>query len=195
MSKKPTELEAAALTSSWSTAQQAALYHIHLAQQTERDEQEALKKQEKKEEKKMKEMARPEDVDGGEIVDGWVGPFPPSFLLSLFVLTIALSSQTTPVGLRSARWGLMRLCNGIDQRIMSAPIRFFGSPGPSAHTHLYLHRTPFCLLVSSHGSTSGNLLVISLQLTESSSCMQVRSPMVSSFPHTMDGDLLHSHVL
>ena len=102
MSKKPTELEAAALTSSRSTAQQAALYHIHLDQQTERDEQEALKKQEKKEEKKMKEMARPEDVDGGEIVDGWVGLFPPSFLLSLFALTIALSSQTTPVGLRSA---------------------------------------------------------------------------------------------
>lgn len=80
MSKKPTELEAAALTSSWSTAQQAALYHIHLAQQTERDEQEALKKQEKKEEKKMKEMARPEDVDGGEIVDGWIkGLCPPLY--------------------------------------------------------------------------------------------------------------------
>ncbi|OXG74227.1 hypothetical protein C348_05879 [Cryptococcus neoformans Gb118] len=71
MSKKPTELEAAALASSWSTAQQAALYHIHLAQQARKDEQEALKKKEKKEEKKMKEMARPEDVDGGEIVDGW----------------------------------------------------------------------------------------------------------------------------
>lgn len=101
MSKKPTELEAAALASSWSTAQQAALYHIHLAQQAEKDEREALKKKEKKEEKKMKEMARPEDVDGGEIVDGWVSPFPPSFLLPLFVLAVALSPQTTPVRLLS----------------------------------------------------------------------------------------------
>ncbi|KIR82235.1 hypothetical protein I305_04130 [Cryptococcus gattii E566] len=72
MSNRPTELEAAALTSSWSVAQQAALYHIHLAQQAEKDEQEALKKKEEREQKKMEEMVKPEEVDAGEIVDGWL---------------------------------------------------------------------------------------------------------------------------
>lgn len=41
----------------------------------------------------------------------------------------------------------MRLCHGIDQRIVSAPIRLFGSPGPAAHTHFHLYRPPFRLLV------------------------------------------------
>ncbi|KAL0252307.1 hypothetical protein I308_101696 [Cryptococcus tetragattii IND107] len=98
MSKRPTELEAAALTSSWSVAQQAALYHIHLAQQAEKDEQEALKKKEEKEQKKMEEMARPEEVDAGEIVDGWINALcpplydfidllgPPHILISIFIV-------------------------------------------------------------------------------------------------------------
>lgn len=85
MSKRPTELEAAALTSSWSVAQQAALYHIHLAQQAEKDEQEALKKKEEKEQKKMEEMARPEEVDAGEIVDGWVSSISFFFAFSLLL--------------------------------------------------------------------------------------------------------------
>lgn len=85
MSKRPIELEAAALTSSWSVAQRAALYHIHLAQQAEKDEQEALKKKEEKEKKKMEEMARPEEVDAGEIVDGWVSLISFFFAFSLLL--------------------------------------------------------------------------------------------------------------
>lgn len=88
MSKRPTELEAAALTSSWSVAQQAALYHIHFAQQAEKDEQEALRKKEK-EQKKMEEMAKPEEVDAGEIVDGWVSSISFFFAFSLLLCSFS----------------------------------------------------------------------------------------------------------
>ncbi|ODN83943.1 hypothetical protein L198_07640 [Cryptococcus wingfieldii CBS 7118] len=71
MSKKPTELEAAALTTGWGPAQQAALYHIHLAQQAEKDEEEEIKKAKKKEAKKRGEL-NPEGVKAGELVDGWI---------------------------------------------------------------------------------------------------------------------------
>ncbi|OCF31672.1 hypothetical protein I317_02788 [Kwoniella heveanensis CBS 569] len=76
MSKKPTELEAAALTS-WTPAGQAALYHIHLAQQAERDEQKTIKEAEKKE-KKVREEIRPEEVVAGEVVDGWIKEWCPA---------------------------------------------------------------------------------------------------------------------
>ncbi|WWC87931.1 uncharacterized protein L201_002831 [Kwoniella dendrophila CBS 6074] len=70
MSKKPTELEAAALTH-FTPAGQAALYHIHLAQQAEKDEKLKLEN-EKKKEKKLREESRPEEVKAGEIVDNWI---------------------------------------------------------------------------------------------------------------------------
>lgn len=89
MSNRPTELEAAALTSSWSVAQQAALYHIHLAQQAEKDEQEALKKKEEREQKKMEEMVKPEEVDAGEIVDGWVSSISFFFAFSLLLCSFS----------------------------------------------------------------------------------------------------------
>ncbi|WRT65734.1 uncharacterized protein IL334_002682 [Kwoniella shivajii] len=70
MSKKLTELEAAALTS-FTPAGQAALYNIHLAQQAEKDERDALKAAEEKK-KKLLEDVRPEEVRPGEVVDGWI---------------------------------------------------------------------------------------------------------------------------
>nr|ODN89301.1 hypothetical protein L204_06238 [Cryptococcus depauperatus CBS 7855] len=79
MPKKPTELEAAALATGWGPAQQAALYHIKAAQQEEKDEKEEIRKQLKKEEKALEEI-RPEEVKGGEIVDGWIKAIcPPLF--------------------------------------------------------------------------------------------------------------------
>ncbi|WVQ93450.1 hypothetical protein IAU59_000524 [Kwoniella sp. CBS 9459] len=76
MSKKPTELEAAALTS-WTPAGQAALYHIHLAQQAELDEKKAIKDAEQKE-KKARDDIRPEEVVAGEVVDKWIKDWCPA---------------------------------------------------------------------------------------------------------------------
>ncbi|WWC60355.1 uncharacterized protein I303_102926 [Kwoniella dejecticola CBS 10117] len=70
MSKKPTELESAALTN-FTPAGQAALYHIHLAQQAEKDEKAALDA-EKKRQEKAREENRPEELRAGEIVDRWI---------------------------------------------------------------------------------------------------------------------------
>ncbi|KAK6907390.1 hypothetical protein I203_101384 [Kwoniella mangroviensis CBS 8507] len=70
MSKNPTTLEAAALTN-FTPAGQAALYHIHLAQQAEKDELAALEEAKKKE-KKFREEIRPEEVKAGEVVDRWI---------------------------------------------------------------------------------------------------------------------------
>ncbi|WVR03786.1 hypothetical protein IAU60_000781 [Kwoniella sp. DSM 27419] len=79
MSKKATELEAAALATSWNPASQAALYHIHLAQQAERDEQKAIAEAEKRE-KKLREDVRPDEVKAGEVVDTWIKRWcPPLF--------------------------------------------------------------------------------------------------------------------
>lgn len=54
----------------------------------------------------------------------------------------------------------MRLCHGVDQRIVSAPIRLYRSPGPAAHTHFHLYRPPFRLLVSSHTLTMDNHIYV-----------------------------------
>ncbi|WVF65811.1 hypothetical protein IAT40_000548 [Kwoniella sp. CBS 6097] len=84
MSKKPTELEAAALTS-WTPAGQAALYHVHLAQQAERDEQKAIKDAEKKE-NKARDDIRPEEVLAGEVVDNWIKDWCPALFEFLDLL-------------------------------------------------------------------------------------------------------------
>nr|XP_031862891.1 uncharacterized protein CI109_001365 [Kwoniella shandongensis]KAA5529963.1 hypothetical protein CI109_001365 [Kwoniella shandongensis] len=99
MSRKPTIQDSAALTSvpNWTPAQQAALYHIHLAQQAEKDEAKAIKEKEKKE-RKVREEVRPEEVEGGKIVDGWINDWcpplftfldvfaPPHIAIAIFVL-------------------------------------------------------------------------------------------------------------
>ncbi|WWC96915.1 hypothetical protein V866_003790 [Kwoniella sp. B9012] len=78
MSKKPTTLEAAALTN-FTPAGQAALYHIHLAQQAEKDELAALEDAKGKE-KKLREEIRPEEVKAGQVVDRWIKDWcPPSY--------------------------------------------------------------------------------------------------------------------
>ncbi|WVQ79149.1 hypothetical protein IAT38_001245 [Cryptococcus sp. DSM 104549] len=107
MSKKPTELEAAALTTGWGPQQQAALYHIHLAQQAEKDEAEALAKLEKKD-KKARAAIRPDEVQGGEIVNDWIKGWcpalfdlldmiaPPYFAIVLLIGAHFLFWYTTP---------------------------------------------------------------------------------------------------
>ena len=80
MSKRPTELEAATLTN-FTPAGQAALYHIHLAQQAERDEKAALDAERKQREEKLKDEERPEEVEAGKVVDTWVSLV---FLFSFF---------------------------------------------------------------------------------------------------------------
>nr|XP_019050417.1 hypothetical protein I302_00849 [Kwoniella bestiolae CBS 10118]OCF29347.1 hypothetical protein I302_00849 [Kwoniella bestiolae CBS 10118] len=106
MSKKPTTLEAAALTN-FTPAGQAALYHIHLAQQAERDELAALE-EEKKKEKRLREEIRPEEVRAGEVVDKWIKewcpplyqfldiPAPPHLTIGIFVLLHLAYWYTVP---------------------------------------------------------------------------------------------------
>ncbi|WVQ74661.1 hypothetical protein IAR50_004263 [Cryptococcus sp. DSM 104548] len=78
MSNKPTEVEAAALAGEgWGPAQQAALCHIHLAQQAEKDEEEEIKKAKKKEDKKRSELS-PESVKAEEMADGWIKAWCPA---------------------------------------------------------------------------------------------------------------------
>ncbi|WWC68595.1 uncharacterized protein I206_102525 [Kwoniella pini CBS 10737] len=96
MSKKPTELEAAALTH-FTPAGQAALYHIHLAQQAEKDEIAALEAERKKE-KKLLEENRPEEVEAGKVINRlikeWCPPLyqfldifsPPHLTIGIFIL-------------------------------------------------------------------------------------------------------------
>ncbi|KAK8861611.1 hypothetical protein IAR55_002434 [Kwoniella newhampshirensis] len=109
MSKRPTIQESAALTSvsSWTPAQQAALYHIHLAQQAEKDEEKELKELEKTE-REIREEVRPEEVKAGEIVDGWINDWcpplftfldifaPPHLAIGIFVLLHFAYWYSTP---------------------------------------------------------------------------------------------------
>lgn len=72
------DLEAGALTA-WTPAQQAALYHLHLAKQVEADEDKEYKESVEKEEKekrgeKEEDKVAPEGVQAGKVVDDLVRP-------------------------------------------------------------------------------------------------------------------------
>jgi hypothetical protein len=72
---KPTELQAGALNA-WTPAQQAALYHLHVAKQVEADEDEALKQEKEEAQRKARgesgEDVKPEGVEAGKIVNNLV---------------------------------------------------------------------------------------------------------------------------
>jgi hypothetical protein len=81
-SDEPNAREAGGLTA-WSRAQQAALYHRQLAEQSVRDETKAEKDEKEKKEKKKhdKEVVKPDKITAASIVAKIVCPTPRTVLM------------------------------------------------------------------------------------------------------------------